>query len=81
MPEPLIAECRQAAEVAGISVAELIRQTMTDRLRGNAQRKRTDPFAAITDLVDAAETDLGERIDEVLYARESSSIRAITSPV
>jgi hypothetical protein len=67
VPEPLIAEWKQAAEVTGISVAELIRQTMTDRLRGNAQCKRNDPFEAITDLVDSAETDLAGRIDEVLY--------------
>jgi hypothetical protein len=67
VPEPVIAEWKQAAEVTGISVAELIRQTMTDRLRGNAQRNRNDPFEAITDLVDSAETNLAGRIDEVLY--------------
>ena len=65
--EPVIAEWKHAAEVTGISVAELIRQTMTDRLRGNAQRNRTDPFEAITDLVDSAEADLAGRVDEVLY--------------
>jgi hypothetical protein len=65
--EPVIAEWKHAAEVTGISVAELIRQTMADRLRGNAQRNRTDPFEASTDLVDSAEVDLAARIDEVLY--------------
>jgi hypothetical protein len=65
--ESVIAEWKHAAEVAGISVAELIRQTMTDRLRSNAQRNRTDPFEAITDLVDSAETDLAGSVDEVLY--------------
>jgi hypothetical protein len=65
--EPVIAEWKRAAEVTGISVAELIRQTMTDRLRANDRRSRTDPFEAITDLVDSAETDLAGRIDEVLY--------------
>jgi len=67
VPEPLIAEWKQAAEYAGISVAELIRQTMTDSLRGNGQRKRNDPFETITDLVDSAETDLTGRIDQALY--------------
>ncbi len=67
VPEPVIAEWKQAAEVTGVSVAELIRQTMTDRLRANARRNRTDPFEAITDLVDSAEVDLAGRVDEVLY--------------
>lgn len=70
MPEPVIAEWRQAAELAGISVAELIRQAMTDRLRANSQRNRTDPFEAISGLVDSPEVDLAGRIDEVLYGRE-----------
>lgn len=65
--EPVIAEWKHAAEATGISVAELIRQTTTDRLRGNDRRNRTDPFEAITDLVDSAETDLAGRVDEVLY--------------
>jgi len=65
--EPMIAEWKHAAAVAGISVSELIRQTMADRLRGNALRDRADPFEAITDLVDSAEVDLAARIDEVRY--------------
>jgi hypothetical protein len=67
VPDPLMAEWKQTAEVTGISVAELIRQTMTDRLRGNARRNRTDPFEAITDLVGSAGVDLAGRVDEVLY--------------
>ena len=67
VPEPVIAEWRKAAEVAGISVAELIRQAMADRLRTNSQRNRTDPFEAITDLVDSPEVDLAGRVNEVLY--------------
>jgi hypothetical protein len=63
----MIAEWRQAAEVAGFSVAEPIRQTMTDRLRANSRRNRSDPFEAITDVVDSPEVDLAGRIDEVLY--------------
>ncbi len=65
--EPVIAEWKHAAEATEISVAELIRQTMTDRLRANPLRNRTDPFAGITDLVDSAEADLAGRVDEVLY--------------
>jgi hypothetical protein len=67
VPEPVIAEWKQAAEATGVSVAELVRQTMSDRLRGNARQSRTDPFEAITDLVDSAEVDLAGRVDEVLY--------------
>jgi hypothetical protein len=67
VPEPVIAEWKQAAEVTGISLAELIRQTMNDRLRAKPQHKGTDPFAAITDLVDSAEVNLAGTVDEVLY--------------
>jgi hypothetical protein len=66
VPEPVMAEWKHAAEVTGISVAELIRQTMADRLRRNAQRNRTDPFDGITALVDSAEEDFAGRIDEIL---------------
>ena len=65
--EPLIAEWKQAAEVTGVSVAELIRQTMADRLRAEARQNGTDPFESITDLVDSADVDLAGRVDEVLY--------------
>ena len=53
--------------VTGVSVAELIRQTMTDRLRRNGRRTRTDPFEAITGLVNSEEVDLASKIDEVRY--------------
>jgi hypothetical protein len=65
--EPAIAEWKHAAEVTGISVAELIRQAMTDFLRENPQRNRKDPFEAITSLMDSAEVDLAGRVDEALY--------------
>jgi hypothetical protein len=42
-------------------MSEKFQITMTGRLRGNALRTRTDPFEAITDLVDSAERDLSRQ--------------------
>ena len=67
VPEALMAQWKQAAEAAGISVAELIRQMMTDRLRPNGRRTRTDPFEAITGLVNSEDVDFASKVDEVLY--------------
>jgi Ribbon-helix-helix protein, copG family. len=66
MPEPLMAELKHAAEKMGLSAAELIRQTMTDRLRAQASRK-SDPFESITGLVDSEESDLASQVDQILY--------------
>ncbi len=64
--EGQMAEWKQAADLDGVSVAELIRQTMSDRLR--AKLAMSDPFESITGLVDVPDTDLSSRVDEILYA-------------
>ena len=67
LPESLMAKLKRSADAAGVSVAELIRQTMQDQLRRDSQKRKSDPFDSITGLVDSDETDLASRIDEVLY--------------
>jgi metal-responsive CopG/Arc/MetJ family transcriptional regulator len=67
VPEWLMAELKRSADSAGISVAELIRQIMQDRLRRDSRKSKGDPFVSITELVDSDETDLASRIDEVLH--------------
>jgi len=62
-----MAELKRESEKAGISVAELIRQTMVDRLRKRRRTPRGDPFEVIDGLVRSDETDLAARVDEILY--------------
>ena len=68
LPEPLMAKMKRESEKAGVSVAELIRQTMDNRLR-DKRRGSTwrDPFEMIDGLVASDETDWAARIDEILY--------------
>jgi hypothetical protein len=67
LPEPLMAELKQESEKAGVSVAELIRQTMHDRLSKRRRTPKGDPFEVIDGLVRSDETDLAARVDEILY--------------
>jgi Ribbon-helix-helix domain len=67
LPEPLMAELKQESEKTGVSIAELIRQTMDDRLRSDKRRPKRDPFEALDGLVRSRETDLAGRVDEILY--------------
>lgn len=62
-----MAELKRAAEKMGLSAAELIRQTLTDSLRAGREGRTSDPFAAITGLVDSEESDLASQVDRVLY--------------
>ena len=67
LPDDLAQQLKRESARRKISVAEFIRLTMDARLRGERRAKGADPFAGITGLVDAAETDLAARVDEVLY--------------
>jgi hypothetical protein len=67
LPEALMAELKRAAEEMGVSAAEFIRQTMSDRLSRSSQGPEIDPFGPITRLVESEESDLASQIDEVLY--------------
>ena len=62
-----MAELKHAAEKMGLSAAELIRQTMTDRLRTRKEGRKSDPFDSITGLVDSEESDLASQVDQILY--------------
>ena len=62
-----MAQLKAESERAGVSVAELIRQTMGDRLRKSSRRPKQDPFEAIDGLVHSDETGVAARIDEILY--------------
>jgi hypothetical protein len=50
-----------------MSPAEFVRRTMEARLREDRKTNPADPFAGVAGIVDAAETDLAARVDEVLY--------------
>jgi metal-responsive CopG/Arc/MetJ family transcriptional regulator len=67
MPEPLMAELKHTAEKMGLSAAELIRQTMIDKLRTRREGSKSDPFGSITGLVDSEQSDLASQVDEILY--------------
>jgi len=67
VPEPLMAEMKNAAEKTGVSVAELIRQTMHDSLQKKKRSSKVVFFDSITGLVDSDETDLASQVDQVLY--------------
>ena len=67
LPDDLALALKQAAHRMKLPLAQLIRETMEDRLRQQKSSSRGDPFASITNLVDAPDTDLSERVDEVLY--------------
>ena len=67
LPDDLAEELRAEAAQAGVPLAELIRETMRERLRNPDVRSGTVPLAAVIGIVDADETDLASRVDEVLY--------------
>lgn len=66
LPDDLAQALKQAALREKLPLAQLIRETMTIRLR-QTKAAGADPFASITNLVDAPDTDLSQRIDEILY--------------
>jgi hypothetical protein len=67
LPEQLMAELKRESEKTGVSVAELIRHTMDDRLRAGRRPLKRDPFEAIDGLVASDETDLASQVDRILY--------------
>ena len=67
LPDDLAGELRAEAAQAGVPLAELILETMRERLRNPDVRSGTVPLAAVIGIVDADETDLAARVDEVLY--------------
>ena len=67
LPDDLAAELKATAQRLKISLAELIRESMQRRLQELKAHGRRDPFASITNLVNSNETDLSQRVDELLY--------------
>ena len=67
LPDALAHELKREAARRRMPLAEFIRRTMEARLREDRKTNPADPFAGVTGIVDAAETDLAARVDEVLY--------------
>jgi hypothetical protein len=67
LPERLAIELKQAAAKRNVSLARMIRETMEERLRPRRGLAGSDPFDAITGLVECEETDLASRVNETLY--------------
>jgi hypothetical protein len=67
LPGSLAAELKATAARLKIPLAKLIRDTMQQRLSELRSRERGDPFASITGIVNSGETDLSQRVDEILY--------------
>jgi len=67
LPCDLAQELKQAASREKQPLAQFIRETMVIRLRQTRSTSGGDPFASITNLVDATDTDLSRRVDEILY--------------
>ena len=67
LPDDLALELKQTASREKRPLAQFIRETMMIRLREKKSVATGDPFASITNLVDAPDTDLSARVDEILY--------------
>jgi hypothetical protein len=67
LPESLLTSLRREAERSGISVAELIRQSVTDRLYRKPGPPSYDPFEDIDGLANSGESTLAASVDEILY--------------
>jgi hypothetical protein len=67
LPGDLAVALKQAASREKRPLAQFIRETMVTRLRQPRSPSGGDPFASITNLVDAPDTDLSEGVDEILY--------------
>jgi hypothetical protein len=67
LPDDLALALKQAASREKLSIAQFIRETMVVRLRQTRSPSGGDPFASITNLVDAPDTGLSESADEILY--------------
>jgi len=67
LPDDLALALKQVASREKLPLAQYIRETMESRLLERRSTTGGDPFASITDLVDAPDTDLSGRVDEILY--------------
>jgi hypothetical protein len=67
LPADLALDLKQAASREKLPLAQFIRETMENRLRQQRSASSGDPFASITNLADAPDTNLSESVDEILY--------------
>ena len=67
LPDGLARELKREAVRRRMPVAEFIRRTKQARLREDRETNPADPFAGITGIVDATETDLAAGVDEAPY--------------
>jgi hypothetical protein len=67
LPDDLAQAMKEAAFREKLPLAQLIRETMVIRLGQTKSANGGDPFASITNLVDAPDTDLSENVDAILY--------------
>jgi hypothetical protein len=67
LPDSLMADLKRESSKAGVSVAELIRQSVAERLRQKPARSRQDPFDSIDGLANSGETALAASVDDILY--------------
>lgn len=67
LPDDLAMELKAAAARQKMPLARFTRETMEARLRESRSKRGAHPFAAICGIVDAPETDLAARVDEILY--------------
>lgn len=67
LPDDLALELKEAASRKKVPLAQFIRETMVIRLRERRSASSDDPFASITGLADAPDTDLAASVDQILY--------------
>jgi hypothetical protein len=67
LPDDLALALKEAACRKKMPIAQFIRETMESWLWRERSTSGGDPFASITNLVDAPNTGLAEKVDEILY--------------
>ena len=67
LPDGLALALKQAAIREKLPLAQFIRETMEIRLRQGRSGSGRDPFASITNLVDASDQELAAKVDEIIY--------------
>ena len=67
LPDDLASDLKREAAKLGIPLAELVRQTMKERLRRSTPDRAANPLASITGIIDSEESHLAARVDEIVY--------------
>jgi hypothetical protein len=67
LPDDLAVALKRVAARKKMPLAQFIRESMEGQLRQQRPKPAGGPFASITDLADASDSDLSDRVDEVLH--------------